>query len=90
MFITDSRENRLFLRFKESDILSPGSQLTTFKTELCTFGVGICYDIRFPEMAGLLAEKAEVLYGEGFFYFYHLVCKFFVLCLLISRDFFLC
>lgn len=55
------------IRFKESDILSPGGQLTTFQTEYCTFGLGICYDMRFPEMAGLLARKAEVLLYPGAF-----------------------
>jgi len=55
------------IRFKESEILSPGSQLTTFKTDLCTFGVGICYDIRFPEMAALLSQKASVLLYPGAF-----------------------
>lgn len=55
------------IRFKESDTLTAGSQLTTFKTELCTFGVGICYDLRFPEMASLLAQKAEVLLYPGAF-----------------------
>lgn len=39
------------IRFKESETLSPGNSFTTFNTPHCKFGVGICYDIRFAEMA---------------------------------------
>jgi len=45
------------ITFKESDALSPGNSLTTFKTPWCDIGVGICYDIRFAEMAQLYAQK---------------------------------
>lgn len=36
--------------FKESDILSPGEDVTVFDTEFGKMGVCICFDIRFPEM----------------------------------------
>ncbi|GFO02820.1 omega-amidase nit2 [Plakobranchus ocellatus] len=45
------------LTFKESDILSPGNEFTMFKTPFCTIGVGICYDMRFAEMAQIYANK---------------------------------
>ena len=36
--------------FKESDVLSPGEQVTVFDTEFGKMGVCICFDIRFPEL----------------------------------------
>lgn len=48
--------------FKESDTLSPGSQITVFDTEYGKMGVAICYDFRFPELARLMVlEGAKVL-----------------------------
>lgn len=46
------------IRFKESDTLSPGNVMTSFNAgEFGPVGVGICYDIRFPEYAMLLTQK---------------------------------
>ena len=45
------------LQFKESAVLSPGSSLGIFETPFATIGIGICYDMRVPEYALLLAEK---------------------------------
>lgn len=45
------------ITFKESDTLTPGDSLTTFDTEYCRIGVGICYDLRFPELAMLYAKR---------------------------------
>ncbi|KAK9678928.1 Omega-amidase nit3 [Basidiobolus ranarum] len=45
------------IRFQESEILSPGNQVTHFETEYGKIGVGICYDIRFPELAMIAARK---------------------------------
>ncbi|KAJ3383135.1 hypothetical protein HDU80_001325, partial [Chytriomyces hyalinus] len=43
--------------FKESSVLSAGSEITTFDSPIGKIGVGICYDIRFPEMAMIAARK---------------------------------
>jgi len=45
------------IRFKESDSLSPGSSFTTFDTPWCKVGLGICYDIRFAELAQVYRDK---------------------------------
>mmetsp|Transcript_15532 Transcript_15532/g.21647 ORF Transcript_15532/g.21647 Transcript_15532/m.21647 type:complete len:316 (-) Transcript_15532:1150-2097(-) len=62
--VTKHRKVHLFdidipgrITFKESKVLSAGNQFTTFSTEFCDIGVGICYDIRFPEYAQLVASK---------------------------------
>ena len=46
------------LGYRESDLFTPGSNPITFKIGSMTFGVVICYDIRFPETV-----KSEVLSG---------------------------
>lgn len=48
--------------FKESDVLTPGACSTTFTALGWTFGVGICFDMRFPEQAAdMCAAGAECL-----------------------------
>lgn len=56
------------ITFKESEVLSPGNQLTMFHTPYCTIGVGICYDIRFAELAQVYASKgcSLLLYPGAF------------------------
>jgi len=56
------------VRFMESDVLSPGSTFTTFDAGVCKIGVGICYDIRFSEMAMLMAKDdvKMLLYPAAF------------------------
>lgn len=40
--------------FKESSILSSGEEMTLVKAVGLTLGIGICYDIRFPELSRLM------------------------------------
>ena len=56
--------------FRESETLTAGDGATHFDCEgLGTIGVGICYDIRFPEYAMLLTQihKCKVLIYPGAF-----------------------
>lgn len=55
------------ITFRESDTLSSGSQITSFTTPWCNIGIGICYDIRFPEYAMLLGQTCQVLIYPGAF-----------------------
>jgi omega-amidase len=43
--------------FKESDTLSPGNEMTIIDTEYGKIGLGICYDMRFPELAMIASRK---------------------------------
>lgn len=45
------------ITFKESVTLSPGEKETTVTTPFGNVGVGICYDMRFPELAMISARK---------------------------------
>lgn len=47
--------------FKESDVLTPGDNFTVVDTELGKIGIGICYDIRFPEYFRILSELGAEL-----------------------------
>jgi omega-amidase len=45
------------ITFKESDTLSAGNSVTVFETPYCKIGVGICYDLRFPQLASLMRDQ---------------------------------
>ncbi|XP_070606153.1 omega-amidase NIT2 [Erythrolamprus reginae] len=45
------------IRFQESETLSPGDKFSVFDTPYCKIGIGICYDIRFPEVAQIYTQK---------------------------------
>ena len=54
--------------FKESDTLTAGNEFTVVDTEFGKIGIGICYDVRFPELARIMTEKgAELLIYPGAF-----------------------
>lgn len=54
--------------FKESDSLTAGDEFTVFETEWGRMGIGICYDIRFPELARIMVDEgAEILIYPGAF-----------------------
>ncbi|KAL1752953.1 carbon-nitrogen hydrolase [Schizophyllum commune] len=56
------------ITFRESDTLTGGSSLGYFDTEFARIGLGICYDVRFPELAMINARKgAQVLIYPGAF-----------------------
>jgi omega-amidase len=48
-------------KFKESDTLTSGNQVTAFETEFGGMGICICYDIRFPELFRLMVDKGAKL-----------------------------
>lgn len=44
--------------FQEFKALSPGTELTSFQlADFCQVGIGICFDMRFPEIAQLYAQR---------------------------------
>ena len=47
-------------RFKESDTLAAGSEPTLFDTPWGKLGVMVCFDVRFPELARLMALGGAV------------------------------
>jgi predicted amidohydrolase len=53
----------LFPPFAENQYLTPGATLPLLKTNLGSFGVTICFDIRFPELFRSLALRgAQVIF----------------------------
>jgi len=44
------------ITFKESDVLSPGNDFSTVDTPYCKIGLGICYDIRFADLAQIYSR----------------------------------
>ena len=56
------------ITFKESDVLTAGNEFTIADTEFGKIGIGICYDVRFPELARIMVEnEASILIYPGAF-----------------------
>ncbi|XP_048396561.1 omega-amidase NIT2 isoform X2 [Stegostoma tigrinum] len=54
--------------FRESKTLSPGNTLSTFDTPYCKVGIGICYDMRFAELAQIYSKRGcQLLVYPGAF-----------------------
>jgi len=45
------------IRFQESEVLKGGDRLFSFQVDDCKVGIGICYDIRFAELAQMYAGQ---------------------------------
>lgn len=43
--------------FRESDLFTPGDQATVFHAEGMTFGLAICFDLRFPPLFDAMVRK---------------------------------
>jgi omega-amidase len=62
------------MTFKESLTLTPGESGTVVDTPAGRLGIGICYDIRFPELAMLYAQQgATALVYPGQYIQHHCV-----------------
>jgi len=45
------------ITFEESKVLTGGTKMTQIDTDFGRFGIGICYDVRFPELATIAARN---------------------------------
>ena len=56
------------ITFKESEVLTAGDEYTVADTEFGEIGIGICYDVRFVELARIMVENgAQILFYPGAF-----------------------
>ncbi|XP_041067147.1 omega-amidase NIT2 [Carcharodon carcharias] len=54
--------------FRESETLSSGNTVCTFDTPYCKIGIGICYDMRFAELAQIYTKRGcQLLVYPGAF-----------------------
>src|SRR5574344_296099 len=54
--------------FCESETLSAGNSVTTYDTEFGTMGTLICFDIRFPELSRIMADRgAKMIFAPAAF-----------------------
>ncbi|KZT22925.1 carbon-nitrogen hydrolase [Neolentinus lepideus HHB14362 ss-1] len=56
------------ITFKESETLTGGSAMNMFDTPFARIGLGICYDVRFPELAMIAARNGcqVIIYPAAF------------------------
>ncbi|TFK53225.1 carbon-nitrogen hydrolase [Heliocybe sulcata] len=56
------------ITFKESETLTGGSTMNMFDTPFARIGLGICYDVRFPELAMIAARSGcqVIIYPAAF------------------------
>ena len=56
------------ITFRESDVLTAGNEFSIAETEFGKIGIGICYDVRFVELARIMVENgALILFYPGAF-----------------------
>ena len=56
------------ITFRESDTLTAGEGLTVLDTDVGRIGLGICYDMRFPELAALYSARGvQIMVYPGAF-----------------------
>ena len=56
------------ISFRESDTLTAGEGLTVLDTDVGRIGLGICYDMRFPELAALYSARGvQIMVYPGAF-----------------------
>ena len=48
-------------RFRESEVLTPGNEITVFDTEFGKIGLCICFDLRFQELAKAMGDRGAQL-----------------------------
>jgi omega-amidase len=49
------------IKFRESDVLSAGEEISILDTSYGKIGIAICYDVRFPELAMIAARKGAFM-----------------------------
>ncbi|MDL2246418.1 carbon-nitrogen hydrolase family protein [Methanobrevibacter sp. OttesenSCG-928-K11] len=53
---------------KESEVITPGDKFSVIDTKFGKIGMALCYDVRFPELAMLMAlNGAKILFYPGAF-----------------------
>ena len=56
------------ITYYESETFNKGEKVCVFDTIYCKMGIGICYDLRFPELAMLMRQRgANFLIYPGSF-----------------------